>query len=795
MGMVALVRQNYLDASWYGRGADQFNATLEAFNNNSGLPQIFEANGDKLRVMLADKVGDEFGVQYIIKGNGDEYQRADDIARTNAALILPLTFPDAYDVEDPIAAADISLAMMKHWEMAPANAGILEDKGVRIALTSHSLKGEKDFWANLRKAVQFGWDKSEALAALTSTPAGLLGISGRVGALKAGMDANFLIADDELFESKGRILETWVAGDRFEVNKETDPELPGKYDLSIGSEAFKMEISTKGGKLTAKVEQDTSSLPAKLKVEQARISLSFGSGDGASYRLIGWKNEAGVGGAGYDALGNSVSWQATRTEDSEDETKKDEDTKSPEWGDMMYPFVAYGWSEQPGQETIIFKGTTVWTMGEGGEPSVADVLIRGGKIAEIGMGLSATDAREIDGSGLHLTPGIIDEHSHAALSGINESSQNIVSEVRMYDAVDSEDIDIYRQLAGGVVAAQLLHGSANPVGGQSALVKFRWGASPEEMRIEGADEFIKFALGENVKQSNRSSEWTNRFPQTRMGVEQVYVDGFTQAVAYEKSWNEYNSLSNKQRSAAKPPRRDLQLEALLEIINKERFISCHSYVQSEINMLMKVAERYGFNINTFTHILEGYKVADKMAAHGAGGSTFSDWWAYKYEVKEAIPYNAALMTQAGVLSAINSDDSEMARRLNQEAAKAVKYGDMSEWEALKMVTINPAKLLHLDDRMGSIEVGKDADLVLWTDHPLSIYARAQMTLVDGRVYYSLEQDAAARTAINKERQRLIAKMLAVKTNGGKVQKGKKPEKHDWHCEDFVRVDFISETED
>ena len=355
----------------------------------------------------------------------------------------------------------------------------------------------------------------------------------------------------------------------------------------------------------------------------------------------------------------------------------------------------------------------------------------------------------------------------------------------MIDAIDSEDIDIYRQLAGGVTAAQLLHGSANPVGGQSALVKFRWGLSPDQMKIRGADDYIKFALGENVKQSNRSSEWVNRFPQTRMGVEQVYEDAFTRAVEYGEEWAAYQAIPAKKRQAANKPRRDLQLESLLEIVNNERFISCHSYVQSEINMLMKVAERYDFRINTFTHILEGYKVADIMAKHGAGGSTFADWWAYKYEVKEAIPYNAVLMSQAGVVSAINSDDSEMARRLNQEAAKSIKYGDMSEVEALKMVTINPAKLLHLEDRMGSIEVGKDADLVLWNDHPLSIYARSEMTLVDGTVYYSMAQDQERRQAIAAERTRLINKMLNVKKRGGKTQPVKKREKREWHCEDEV----------
>ena len=355
----------------------------------------------------------------------------------------------------------------------------------------------------------------------------------------------------------------------------------------------------------------------------------------------------------------------------------------------------------------------------------------------------------------------------------------------MADAIDADDIDIYRQLAGGVTAAQLLHGSANPVGGQSAIVKLRWGRTAEEMRIKGADEYIKFALGENVKQSNRSGQWVTRFPQTRMGVEQVYVNAFTEAYAYDKEWKAFNGLSAKAKSQQVPPRRDLQLEALAEILNEERFITCHSYVQSEINMLMKVAEQFDFRVNTFTHILEGYKVADKMATHGVGGSTFSDWWAYKYEVRDAIPYNAALMTQAGVTVAINSDDAEMARRLNQEAAKSVKYGGMDEIEALKMVTINPAKLLHLDHRMGSLKAGKDADVVIWSDHPLSIYAKSEMTIVDGVIYYDLESDKERTDWMQAERARIIEKMKGVKKNGGSTQSPRSREKHVFHCEEQI----------
>ena len=375
----------------------------------------------------------------------------------------------------------------------------------------------------------------------------------------------------------------------------------------------------------------------------------------------------------------------------------------------------------------------------------------------------------IDATGKHLTTGIIDEHSHIAATSINEGGQNSSAEVTIEDVLDPEDINIYRNLAGGVTAIQILHGSANPIGGRSAIIKPRWGADAKGLLYKDAPKFIKFALGENVKQSNWQSY--SRFPQTRMGVEQLYVNYFTRAKEYEVK-----------KLSGKPYRYDLEMEVLVEILNKERFISCHSYVQSEINMLMKVAERFNFRINTFTHILEGYKVADKMREHGVGGSTFSDWWAYKYEVKDAIPYNASIMAAAGVTVAINSDDAEMSRRLNQEAAKSIKYGGMSEEEAWKMVTLNPAKLLHLDDKVGSIKVGKDADLVLWSDHPLSVYAIAEKTLIEGAVYFDIEKDKLQRAAIKKEKNKLIKLMRDDKNKGVKKKIPVKKQKKQFTCE-------------
>jgi imidazolonepropionase-like amidohydrolase len=420
--------------------------------------------------------------------------------------------------------------------------------------------------------------------------------------------------------------------------------------------------------------------------------------------------------------------------------------------------MAYGYDQLPTKRTTVFENVTIWTNDSKGIIQEGYVVVQNGVITSVGTTKPnyPPDAKIVNGRGLHLTSGIIDEHSHIAISrGVNEGGQSVSAEVSIGDVVFPEDISIYRQLAGGVTAAQLLHGSANAIGGQSALIKLKWGTTPEEMKIQGAPGFIKFALGENVKQTNWGDRNVIRFPQTRMGVEQVFYDAFFRAKAYQTAWTAYRQ---QKVSEALAPRKDLELEVIGEILDSKRFISCHSYVQSEVNMLMKVADSMGFKVNTFTHILEGYKVADKMKAHGVGGSTFADWWAYKFEVNDAIPYNAALMHQQGVTVAINSDDAEMGRRLNQEAAKTVKYGGMSEEEAWKTVTLNPAKLLHLDNRMGSVSVGKDADLVLWSDNPLSILSKVKMTMIEGVVYYSEENNAELQRKNTEEKMRLILKM-------------------------------------
>ena len=428
----------------------------------------------------------------------------------------------------------------------------------------------------------------------------------------------------------------------------------------------------------------------------------------------------------------------------------------------------------------MYKNVTIWTNEKEGIIQNTDLLVKDGKISLIGKDLDVKNVKIIDGTGKHLTSGIIDEHSHIAASSINEGGQNSSAEVTIEDVIDPDDINIYRNLSGGVTTIQILHGSANPIGGRSAIIKLKWGSSIDEMLYPNSSSFIKFALGENVKQSNWGS--FSRFPQTRMGVEQLYIDYFQRAKEYGQRWINYNNLDRKTKLRTPKPRYDIEMEVLWEILQGKRFISCHSYVQSEINMLMKVAEKFDFRIRTFTHILEGYKVADKMKLHGVGGSTFSDWWAYKFEVNDAIPYNGAIMHNAGVTVAYNSDSAEMSRRLNQEAAKAIKYGGVSEEEAWKFVTLNPAILLGIDDKVGSVKVGKIADLVLWSGHPMSIYSQAEKTMIEGAFYYEADLLPAKIKQIEDERKKLILQMLNAKNMGSSTKNFEQRRKREFHCE-------------
>ncbi len=799
MGSIALLRQTYLDAKWYAQAAQkELDLSLEAWNRNMDLPQVFEVN-DYRSALRAAAIAREFGVKYIIKGGGDEYKRVDEIRKTGSDFILPLVFPKAYDVSDPYDALLVSLGEMRHWELAPANAFMLKQAGVKFAFTGDGLKGKREWVAALQQVIKNGLTKEEVLHALTLTPAAMFGCADKLGALRPGMFANFFICSKDYFEKDNIMLEHWIAGKRYVIKGTDSVDIRGRYALNLDTLRGFFLVAG-GDKVQPEWSISRDSLKLKTDAGQLASQWSFRfepeKGKGA-YRLNGTFDATGTSFSGRAQTpdGRWTDWSATKT--GEAEVKKDTAKKenAPTLPEVWYPNMAYGWKGKgalPKAETILIKNVTVWTCEDKGVMENTDVLIRDGKIAGVGnsatfpgMELSATTL--IDGTGMHLSPGIIDEHSHIAINeGVNEGTQSVTAEVRISDVINPDDINIYRQLAGGVTTSQLLHGSANAVGGQSAIIKLRWGRSAEDMKFKEAVPFIKFALGENVKQSNWGDHNVSRYPQTRMGVEQVYMDAFTRAREYDLAWKKYKA-SAKKGVHSEMPRRDLELDAMAEILNRKRFVTCHSYQQGEINMLMHVADTFGFKVNTFTHILEGYKVADKMKKHGAGASSFADWWAYKYEVIDAIPYNGAILHKSGIVTAFNSDDAEMARRLNQEAAKAVKYGNVPPEEALKFVTINPAKLLHIDHAVGSIKVGKDADLVLWNGPPLSVYSKPVKTFVDGVCYFDLKKDEQAREEINRERQRILKKMQDEKAAGSPVQKPAYTPQHLYHCNDMEHL--------
>ena len=796
MGSIALIRQSYYDAKWLmdNKGKVEFNQSLQAINDQQSKIKIFEVT-DVHDIFRAQKIAEEFNINYIFKGVGNEYQRIAELKKINPIIIIGLNFPKIYDVEDYFDAGNISLTELKNWELAPSNPAALANANIKFLLSTSDLKKPSEFLNNLRKAVKYGLSEESALTALTETPATILGVKDQMGSLKKGMRANFIICSGNIFkEESATILSTWIDGKSYAITSQNENDIRGTYQITNGTIGTK-EITIKGTLIdlvATGINADSSDLSIKLNYFENQVSMiydpSIDSTSIGKFRL----NASFVGnqmmGSGTGSDGKPFNWTANKIKAFQDPAisnepiQKEKDLKL---GPVYYPFTAYGTTSTLQAEKMLIKNATIWTNESPAVLTETDVLINNGKIVQIGKNIQAPDAKVIDAAGKYLTSGIIDEHSHIAISrGVNEGTQSNTAEVSIGDALDPDDINIYRQLAGGVTTSQLLHGSANPIGGQSAVIKLRWGKMAEELKFEGASPFIKFALGENVKQSNWGDRQQTRFPQTRMGVEQVYIDAFTRAKEYEAEKLNFGRLSASAKSKIISPRFDLELETMLEILNKKRFISCHSYVQSEINMLMHVADSFNFKVNTFTHILEGYKVADKMKAHGANASTFSDWWAYKFEVMDAIPYNAAILTKVGVNTAINSDDAEMARRLNQEAAKAIKYGALTETEAWKLVTLNPAKMLHIDHRVGSIKVGKDADVVLWNTNPLTIDAKPEKTIIDGVIYFDSERDLELRKQIAKEKERIIQKMLDQKKLGMPSQKATVKEKKLYHCDDM-----------
>ena len=810
MGAVALARQALYDTKWYDKAwqaakqnpkltQPESNDALEALNHslNDGVPFVADTTNE-LMFLRADRFAKEFDLNLIVRGSGNEYRRLDDIQATGRAVIVPVNFPKAPNVGTIEAALDASLEELMHWDHAPENPAHLEKAGITFALTSERLESRGKFLESIRLAVERGLSKTAALTALTTTPAKLFGVSDQLGTIEVGKLANLVISDGDLFEKKTEVVETWVAGKRFEFDRPEDRDVTGTWTLTMSSnpdvDSMQLEIKDKGGKLSGTIasqpskentdsedesdpdqtqegdeknETEKKAPLIKLVLNGTRLSGTYRSKLEEKSGIVRWTlvvnsdNTTATGSLIYpDGTSETLTAEKHEAEEASSEEKQNDDKEKeskPSSFSINSPLGAYGTEgkTKPASK-MAFVGATVWTCGPNGILKDATVIIENGLIKTVGVGIETDNQTQvIDAKGMHLTPGIIDCHSHMATDGgVNESGQAVSSEVRIGDFIDCDDINIYRQLAGGVTSSNILHGSANPIGGQNQVIKLRWGLNDEAMKFSEAPQGIKFALGENVKQSNWGDDYTTRYPQTRMGVEQIFIDEFRAAQEYKEKWDRWN-----QTKTGLPPRRDLELDAIVEILDGTRWIHCHSYRQDEILALIRVCDSFGITIGTFQHILEGYKVADAMAEHGAMGSAFSDWWAYKFEVYDAIPYAGALMHNAGVVVSFNSDDRELARHLNHEAAKAVKYGGVPPEEALKFVTLNPAKQLRIDEYVGSIEPGKHADLVLWSSSPLSTMSRCEQTWIDGRKYFDRTESATAVQECESMRNALIQKIL------------------------------------
>jgi imidazolonepropionase-like amidohydrolase len=858
-GAVALMRQTLIDADWQAANAP----TLDGSNPRNALTPLEDASvpllftlDHELEHFLADDIAGEFNRPAVVVGNGMEFKWLDGIAAIGRPVILPLRFPAQPDVSSVGKAESVELETMMTWEQAPTNPMRLREKmeGVDLALTVSELPSGRKFHDELRSAIEHGLRADEALAMLTTGPAAIAGLSDQLGTIEAGKRANLVVASGPLFElgtKDSTIHDVWIDGVRHRIADRDGPSFDGTWRMWMGDEAepaFEMtlEISGSTGKKPKIVASETwdPALPEgeagerhesdarKISIEDDRISFLMDDDDDeqvtyiVSGVLVGDDRMIGTGVASDDS---AFGWSARKVEaesgeedDAGDTDASDgkKDEKEPEIKEVPplpgYPFGPYARRFDPVQETLLFTGATVWTGTDRGMFDKGWLFIRGGRVLRCEPGDppawmldgSNEEISVIDVSGMHITPGLIDAHSHTSLFrfGVNEAGQAVTAEVRIGDSLDPGAINWYRQLAMGVTTVNSLHGSANPIGGQNAVHKVRWGAkTPGEMLLEGARPGIKFALGENVKQSNwnLSNSERTRYPQTRLGVETVIRDRFEAAREYavQRALTHVSSLNDAEeartgvrpievsappttddavvnyglrygkslprgtrfRSGALPQRRDLELEALAEILAGERLIHCHSYRQDEILMLCKVAEDFGFTIGTFQHGLEVYKVAEAVSANAIGASLFSDWWMYKVEVMDAIPFAGPLQTEAGVLTSYNSDSDELARRMNTEAAKAVKYArpgsGLTEHDALKFVTANPAIQIGAGST-GRLEESLDADFVVWTDHPLSTRARADRVYIDGAEYYSIEQDRIARERIARERQRLIQKIVA-----------------------------------
>lgn len=797
MGSIALVRQVLYDWLWYrqfGRPPVQ-NASLERlrvlWRDTLRWVWVAQTPEDAFRVAKLSTEWRTAGpLRWALLGTGHEYEWLPYLPK-DGLYILPVGLPVLPPLHTADAYMNVPLSALRRWETAPFRVKWLLRQGYSVALTSQGMSDAASFWADLRTLARTGITADSVLLCLTEVPAQWLGIPD-AGRIAAGAWANLLLFSDTLWKETAKLLEVWTAGEREILEPLPALQPQGTYALSVNSWVW--EFPSKGlPPLSTRLivgEKDTQTVSVSYDPLLQRFSARV-RGKAAGEWSFEVKAETLLLGKWLRPTGDISLWEARRT--SLPETMPTPSPKPPLSEDSLIsrltrPLGIYGRDTLPAPRTVLIRGATVWT----GDTILrdADVLIAEGKIRRIGRNLSIPPHAEvIEAQGAALTAGIIDEHSHIAIEGgVNEYTDAVTAEVRIADVIDPTDVNIYRHLASGVTTVQLLHGSANPIGGQSACIKLRWGLPADSLLFEGAPPFNKFALGENVKQSNWGDAFTSRYPQTRMGVEQIIADAFIAAQRYQAEWDAYE-VARKKNPRLPAPRRDLRLEPLAEILKGKRFITCHSYVQSEIIMLMRLAERFGFRIRTFTHVLEGYKVAPELHKHGAYASTFSDWWAYKYEVIDAIPHNAAILLKYRVPTCINSDDAEMGRRLNQEAAKILRYGGadlgIDSIEAWRTITVYPAQALGISHRVGYVKEGYDADVVLWDrPSPLSVYSKVRMTFVDGRRLYDRERDMAAYTDALVEKRRLAEKAWEAAQTEKKGPPLLVRRAVLWHCESF-----------
>ena len=787
MGTLSYIKQTFLDVDHYtrvkaiyakdpvGRGRPEFDRTLEPLETAIAqkTPFLMPANLGR-EIDRAITLKNTAHVNAIIYGGQGAYERVDALRAAATPVFVNLNWPKEEKNRDP--EADTPVRTLIHRKLAPTTPGALDKAGVKFAFYSGGLATTSEIFENIRAAIDNGLSNEGALAALSSNPATILGLSKRLGTIEKGKMANVVLATDWPWADGAEVRAVFVDGTLYQERKDEGPSDPPASDVSgvwalttqsaRGTRESTADITmAKDGKVKGKITSEM----GETAIDEGRMSASLlrfkttrefgGKSVTASWSLT-VEGEKLTGSLTAGPMQMDVTGlRKSKPEPAAATAEKTDKKPAVSAAEMEAALAEY---EGPAKKmgTYAITHAQIWTV-SGATIEDGTVVVSKGKIVAVGKDVKIPSGAEtIDAKGGALTPGIIDCHSHIAIEGgVNEGTLSVTSMVAVGDVVNPDDVAIYRALAGGVTSANLLHGSANAIGGQNQVIKLRWGHDAEGLKFKGAPPGIKFALGENPKRSNFTAPgMAPRYPRSRMGVMDVIRDAFTQARDYQKAWADYKAGP---KDGIKPelPRRDLTLEPLVEIMEGKRLVHSHCYRADEILQLLRTAEDFGFRIATLQHVLEGYKIADEIAKHGAGASTFSDWWGYKMEAYDAIPYNAALMTQRGVVVSINSDSGEEMRHLNQEAGKSVKAGGMDPISALKMVTLNPAKQLRIDKWVGTIEVGKDADLVLFDGDPLAIHSVVQKTIIDGDIYFD--------RAENQTRQNMIADLKSKLDGKGK----------------------------